>query len=187
MNKPLIFLSWLLFFLPISIQAQQRPLSTSASVIRWKGTKLAGTGKHEGTLALKSGYLTFKEDKLTGGKFIADMNSIRITDIPPDDYIPIRNLIDHLKSDFETGKYPEAVFQITQTTYAGQNKIKFSGNLTIRSVTKKIDFTINELTKSHYAATIRINRADWGIGEKGSWLEKKLVDQEIELQISVKL
>lgn len=189
MNKQqtFIFFFWLLSFFPECVNAQNRPANTSASIIRWKGTKLAGTGKHEGTLTLKSGYLTFKEDKLTGGKSIADMNAISITDIPPDDYIPIRNLTNHLKSDFETGKYPEAVFQIIQTSYTGQNTIKVKGNLTIRSVTKKIEFIVNELTKDHYTAMIRINRADWGIGEKGSWLEKKLVDPEIELQISVKL
>jgi polyisoprenoid-binding protein YceI len=189
MNKQqtFIFFFWLLSFFPVCVNAQNRPVNTSASITRWKGTKLAGTGKHEGTLTLKSGYLTFKEDKLTGGKFIADMNSIRITDIPPDDYIPIRNLTNHLESDFETKKYPEAVFQITETTYPGQNKIRVNGSLTIRSVTKKIDFTVTEINKGHYTTTIRLNRADWSIGEKGSWLEKKLVDPEIELQISVKL
>ena len=101
------------------------------------------TGKHEGTLKLKEGILLFKNDKLTGGYFMADMNSIEITDIAAHETIAIRNLTTHLKSDYNKQKYLESKFEITNVQYTNDTLLKINGNMTIKDVTKNISIPVH--------------------------------------------
>ncbi len=116
-------------------------VDTKKSIIRWKGTKMMRTGKHEGTLKLKEGVLLFKEDILIGGYFIADMNSIEITDMPAHETIAIRNLTTHLKSDFDVLQYPTSKFEITRVEYLNNYMLKIRGNMTIKDVTRNISIS----------------------------------------------
>ncbi len=52
---------------------------------------------HTGIVSVKEGYLLFRDDRLSGGTITADMTSIGITDIPPDQPEPIRVLTGHLE------------------------------------------------------------------------------------------
>src|SRR6476661_6948252 len=63
-------------------------LDTGRSVVRWKGTKFRGRGKHEGTLLLTSGFVSMCRTTVCGGRFVLDMRSIAVTDIPVDDEVP---------------------------------------------------------------------------------------------------
>ena len=69
---------------------------------------MRGAGKHEGKIALKSGYFITQNGQLKGGKFIVDMQTIEVTDIPKHDPIPRNNLKNHLKNAdfFDVGKFP---------------------------------------------------------------------------------
>ena len=57
------------------------------------------SGMHEGTVKLSTGHLLLRDGKIMGGEFIADMNSISITDIPSHEPVPRRRLRNHLKSE----------------------------------------------------------------------------------------
>ena len=63
------------------------------------------------------------------------------------------------------------------------------GDMTIRGVTKKIQVPIEIIVSNgqirHCKITLTIDRFEWGIGNEGSWLEKKLVDDEFELKIEI--
>jgi len=49
----------------------KKEIKTGDSKVVWKGYKV--TGSHEGTIDIKSGFLNFSEDVLTGGEFTIDM------------------------------------------------------------------------------------------------------------------
>ena len=69
-------------------------VSTLDSKVIWTGEKLAG--KHTGTINLSQGDLQFDGDKLTGGSFTIDMNSIVDLDLEGEYKSKLEG---HLKSD----------------------------------------------------------------------------------------
>ncbi len=159
------------------------------SNIKWKGTKLHYTGKHEGTVPVKEGKLYFTGEKLTGGIITVNMLGLQVTDIPTHETTARRNLTNHLHHDFNTKAYPTALFKITKVDYKTSSLALLQGNLTIKQITKPISVTsyITRFgsTSFYFSSQLTINRFDWDIGKDGSWLEKKLVDKEITLQIEI--
>lgn len=172
------------------------PININQSLVKWRGTEMWGRGSHEGNLKLIQGNLEIKEGELVGGNFIADMNSITVTDIPKTDPIPRRNLTGHLKSEdfFLVEEYPTARFEITNTKTAERDSLLITGKLTIRDVTKAISFKAfidsgKENTIS-YEGDFSINRFDWNISYQGSYwdritsiMDNNLVDAEMSISV----
>src|SRR5258706_16350679 len=106
---------------------------SAQSNIDWVGRKI--TGAHNGTIAVKEGELILNDGKLTGGKFIIDIASIKILDI--NDPATNAQFAGHLASDdfFSTEKYPEAALEITSVS---GNHVE--GNLTIKGISHPVDF-----------------------------------------------
>ena len=159
-------------------------ISTERSIIRWKGTKVRRTGSHEGIIRFKEGRLVRKEKNITGGELIVDMNTIEVTDIPPSDPIPRNALKSHLESDFEITRFATASLSIKRP---GKSNDELCGNLTIKGITREICFSLKQKNSKSWKTKLILLRDDFKIGEQGSWLEKKLVDQEMELEIEVSL
>ncbi len=163
-------------------------LDTMKSVIKWKGTKLMHTSKHEGTVRFKEGQMLFSNGNIIGGQFVVDMQSIYNTDIPKSDPVPRKSLTDHLNKDFETNLFPTASFTITNVEKVNFELYNISGDMAIKGVSKSIAITMKEAKKEkEYSSEFSINRSLWGIGDKGSWLEKKLVDDDFVLKIQIVL
>lgn len=165
------------------------PIDVEKSIIKWRGTKLGGIRGHEGIIKFERGDLFFKEDTIVGGSFIVNMNSLEVTDIPDEQATAKKNLKDHLKSEFKTTVYPQAKFEITNVKNKGPEELHVWGNLTIRGATKKIQtlFKIqgsNETGKM-ITSDIDLDRSAWNIGEDGSWLEKRVVDNEFNIKITL--
>jgi polyisoprenoid-binding protein YceI len=108
---------------------------SSQSNINWVGRKVIGT--HNGTIAVKEGELILNDNKVTGGKIIVDIASIKILDIT--DPATNAQFAGHLASDdfFSTEKYPEATLEITSVS---GNHVE--GNLTIKGTTHPIGFDV---------------------------------------------
>lgn len=172
------------------------PINTDRSRILWKGTEMWQSGKHEGTVTLGDGYLIFTGDHLRGGKFVADMNTIAVTDIPKDDPVPRRRLRNHLKSEdfFYVEKYPKAIFEITSSEQLKADSLRIRGDLSIRDVTKPVSFIalkkVEHDSTLSYMATFKIDRFDWNISYQGSYwerltsiLDNTFVDADIDLTI----
>ena len=161
-------------------------IDITQSVVKWKGNKLLGTGSHEGTVKFKSGELHFSENQLAGGKFTVDMKSIYNTDIPLSDPVPRRNITTHLNSDFETEQFPTASFAITQVSKMPNSQFQITGELNIKGVTNAIMImATEEKHRKNYTSSITFNRHDWKIGESGSWLEQKVVDDEVTIEVNL--
>jgi polyisoprenoid-binding protein YceI len=148
---------------------------------------MRGVGKHEGTIEIKKGYFITNSNQLIGGHFIINMTTITVTDIPEHEPVPLKNLTNHLKGVdfFDVGHFPTATFEITAIKKKVSDRLKVSGNLTIKGVTKTITFDAL-YTDAIFSTTFTINRFQWNITYEGNLIDKTLVDKDIELTIRLK-
>lgn len=174
-------------------------VATDRSVINWKGANKFTPKNHVGTIQLSEGTLSVVNGVVTGGKFIADMNSITSAG---DEYTggaeKVGNLIGHLKSAdfFDVANHPTATFEITGVkAVEGQPSTthEITGNFTLKGITKSITFpancvfTGNELTST---ATFTIDRSQWEVkyGSETFFMDlakDKLINNNIELTINL--
>lgn len=140
-------------------------VETKASKIEWAATKKSGY--HQGVIKVKSGEVQVDNGKLTGGKFVIDVNSINATDFvdnPSDN-----NLVKHLKSkDFlETETFPEATFEITKVDYKNEKDVTLTGSLTMKGVSLPLSFpaTIGSADEKRFFgfAHFNIDRTLWNV------------------------
>ena len=162
-------------------------IDVSKSKIFWKGTKMMGLGKHEGEITIQNGFLLTQNNVLSGGEITVDMNTITVTDIPETDPIPIRNLTNHLKSPdfFDVDKYPYSNFQITKVEPTLNGKFQISGLLDLKGITNPVLFEAEQISEDRFSASLEIDRFDWDIAYSGSWIDRTLVDREIQLWIEL--
>lgn len=163
-------------------------VDASKSTVNWLAKKV--TGQHNGTVTISNGSLSIANDKITGGKFEIDMNSIVNSDLQGEWNT---KLVGHLKSDdfFSVAKNPTAKLDITKVETKDNNTI-VNGKLTIKGITQDISFPASVSKKGNVVvaiATIRIDRTKYDIkyGSK-SFIEgigDKAIDDEFELQVNL--
>jgi len=138
------------------------------STIGWTGKKVGG--QHSGTIALKDGTVQVKGGQIVGGTFVADMTSLKNTDLTDADYNA--KLVGHLKSDdfFGVEKNPTATFVITSIKTlkgdANGNNATITGNLTIKGKTNPLSFPAKVGVKNGVAAasgTASIDRTKYNV------------------------
>ncbi|VFA43787.1 YceI family protein [Chryseobacterium indologenes] len=175
-------------------EGSQYTLDTLNSKVEWKGYKVfkSENTSHFGTIKFESGDVTVKEGKLESGKFVADMNSLTSVDLKdsPED---LGKLNGHLKSGdfFEVEKFPTASFEITKVTPAteGDYNTLLDGNLTIKGITKPVQFKANVSVKDGEVSVATepkdIKREEFGVKFQTP-AENGVIKDEVTLQISVK-
>ena len=132
-------------------------IDTLNSRIEWKGYKVMKSDQtsHFGTINFESGDLTVHEGMLESGKFVVDMNSLTSVDLK-NDAEQLAKLNGHLKSGdfFETDKYPTASYEITKVSKneSGDYNTLLDGNLTIKGITKPMQFNANVSVKDGEAS-----------------------------------
>jgi len=189
MKKLILLPLFALFF--VALQAQNSyNVNTSSSVVVWTGYKV--TGKHTGTVKIKSGSLQFKDGLLSGGTFEMDMNTINCTDLEGE---YAGKLIGHLKSDdfLAVASNPTATMVITRAiAQDSKGNYKIVGNLTIKGTTKEVKFFANVQDMSgavNATGKITIDRSEYdmryGSGSFFDGLGDKTIYDEFDLQISL--
>ena len=151
------------------------PVNTSKSTVKWKGEKV--TGFHEGIISIKTANLTFDNDVLTGGEVIIDMSTINCTDLSG----PYKNkLEEHLNSDdfFNVLDYPVSKLKITKCTKVNENKYNVVADLTIKEITKSVEFE-TELINNVATANLNIDRTKFDIKYSSGSFFKNLGDKMI--------
>lgn len=138
-----IALTLLVAFISFSfstIDEDKKDIKVNSSKIVWKGYKV--TGSHEGNIAIKSGFLNFNENILTGGSFIIDMATLTSTDLEGKSK---KQLEGHLKSDdfFGIEKFPIAILNFTNVKVAGKNSYEVKGDITIKGKTNSVSFIVS--------------------------------------------
>ena len=123
------------------------------STITWKAYKAlnADAMSHWGTVKLKAGNIvTNSNNEIVGGNFIIDLSTILADDMKGNKKMKLM-LENHLKSDdfFDVKNFPTAFFKLTTVKPNNDKKYNyiFSGNLTIRNVSKPISFPASKTTK----------------------------------------
>ncbi len=163
-------------------------IDLNQSALKWTGYKV--TGKHSGNVNLKSGELQFDGSTLVGGTFDIDMTSIACLEQNGSN----DRLVGHLKSDdfFGVTNHPTANFKITAAKKQDQNTYKISGDLTIKGITKPINFnaTVKDENGTKVAdAFMKINRTQFDIKYRsGSFIENlgdKAINDEFDLQVKL--
>ena len=182
-------------------------VDTTESKIEWVATKVSGY--HTGTVNIKDGELNIQDGKPTGGNFVLDMTSIIVSGPPQNDEKSNNKLLTHLKSPdfFEVSAHPIATFVITSVTpFTGTvkdtadprqetiSKYKvanpthtISGNLTIKGITKNIEFPASIIVGNNSAnaiAKFNVDRREWNIVYPGK--PDDLIRNDIHLGISLK-
>ena len=110
-------------------------VATDASKVEFVGSKKAGY--HNGTILLKNGTINVENGKLTGGKFVIDLTTIKAD--------AGEKLEGHLKSPdfFDVAKFGEATYEISSVNYTSAATADITGNLTLKGVTLPVKFTAN--------------------------------------------
>ena len=194
MNKKSLFLALMMVFAVTSLTLANPTTDTDGgfevdlekSYIVWKGAKV--TGKHDGTVMLKSAELSWNDEGLlTGGSFEIDMTTIKNKDM--EGKKGAAGLERHLKSEdfFGVEKYPTAKFEMTRVVPRGPDgEYKVIGNLTIKETTKEIKFNA-VFADGSATATVQIDRSDfdvrYGSGSFFDNLGNKTIYDEFDLEI----
>jgi polyisoprenoid-binding protein YceI len=172
------------------MKKQNFKITAAQSSIDWTGRKI--TGAHNGTIAIKEGFLVLNDGKLISGKFIVDTTSIKILDVT--DPNTNAQFAGHLASDdfFASEKYPEAVFVIASATTVRNNFYSIKGDLTIKGIIHPITFEaklniIDDLITAY--GKIVIDRTKYGMKFRSGNFFKDLGDtliyNDFDLDVSI--
>ncbi|MBD0831890.1 YceI family protein [Aestuariibaculum sediminum] len=138
---------------------EKKEVKVEASKVVWKGYKV--TGSHEGTVDLKSGYLSFDGETLVGGEFVIDMTTIGSTDLSGE----YKGKLDgHLKSDdfFGVEKHPTSKLVFTKVKASGKNAYDVTADLTIKGKTNKVEFQIS-IYGNKATASLKVDRSKYDV------------------------
>ncbi len=138
---------------------EKKQIKIDKSKVVWKGYKV--TGSHQGTIAIKSGSLSFTNDKLVDGEFTIDMTTITNTD-QTGKYKG--KLEGHLKSDdfFGVADHPTASLVFNKVKATGKNAYSIAADLTIKGKTNPVKFEIS-IYGNKATASLKIDRAKYGV------------------------
>ena len=160
-------------------------INTDQSSIEWIGKKV--TGKHNGTIGVKSGSLEFANGAPIGGEFVIDMTSLAVTDLKAGK--GKEKLEGHLASDdfFSISDHPTAKLSITEVMKQEGNTYKFIADLTIKGITQPLTFTAT-IDGNTAMADIAVDRTlydvKYGSTKFGALADKAIYD---DFQLKVKL
>lgn len=157
------------------------------SSINWVGKKV--TGKHQGTINLKSGHFMMDGESIVGGEFVIDMQSITVTDLEAGK--GKEKLEGHLKSSdfFGVDKHPTATLSVKRAARTG-NTYSVTGDLTIKEITNPITFEITR-DGNTMTANLVVDRSKfdvrYGSGSFFDNLGDKTIYDDFDLEVNLTL
>jgi polyisoprenoid-binding protein YceI len=170
-------------------------IDTSKSVVNWSASYSFEFGGHEGTVQFKEGTLFKMNDKIVGGTFVIDMNTIANTD---GDYN--QGLVDHLKNEdfFDVPKHPTAQLEITSVKYhdpkntpnSDKTFLRMNADLTIKGITLPIMYESEiNAENTQMISRFKIDRTKWDVnfGAKGvsSKMKNRLISDAISFEVTL--
>ena len=165
-------------------------LDVKNSKLLWKAKKV--NGGHNGFVLFRSGEIkTLSPGKYESGDFYIHMNSIVVVDqLMPKDNREVEGVV-KAGNFFAVSLYPMARMRVTTIKPTGKvNQYKVTGDLTIKGVTKPLEFLamFNRSGKTLSAiADFKIDRTKWGINYKSASFFGDLKDELIADDIEISL
>jgi polyisoprenoid-binding protein YceI len=175
------------FTLPLKTTSYDVDINQSNVV--WTGRKVAG--EHTGTIQIKEGNLEVDGNKLQGGSFVIDMNSITNSDLEGEYKGKLEG---HLKSDdfFGVATHPTAQFVITKAEAKKNGQYEITGDLTIKNITHEVSFPATVKVESAQVtadAKITVDRSKYdvryGSGSFFDNLGDKTIYDDFDLEVSL--
>jgi polyisoprenoid-binding protein YceI len=184
MKSKLLSVLFLLAVINVNAQDKLTAIAEKTSLL-WLGEKV--TGQHTGTILLKEGWLTMKENTISSGEFSIDMTSIK-------DSENNERLEGHLKSDdfFGVEKFPVSKLVLTGSDSFEKGSAIIRGNLTIKGVTNPVEFKSVMQKKEDgtwFYANIVVDRSKYNIRYgSGSFIDNlgdKAIYDDFKLKVSI--
>lgn len=169
-----------------SAAAQSFVVKPSQAELKWEGKKV--TGKHDGTILLKSGEFEVKGNKIVSGTFVIDMQSLTVDDLPEGGMND--KLKGHLKSDdfFGVEKFPTSKLVLKESSKFKDNKAAVKAHLTIRDKTNPVEFEVTR-ENGKYMAKIVVDRSKYnvkyGSGSFFDGLGDKMIYDDFTLDVTL--
>jgi polyisoprenoid-binding protein YceI len=146
-----------------------------ASTIRWRGTGFGERAARTGTVSLANGMFVIRHERLTSGTFTIDMRSLDGA-LRSADYL-------------DAERFPTAVFSSSGMKRVGPARWQISGDLTMRGATRPITFDTDvrweELGHMVATSSFTLDRRQWGIGNRASGIADGMVDDGIQISITL--
>ncbi len=173
----------------IALSATKVTLDPANSSFGWRGSKITGAS-HNGSMSFKEGHIEMDGDKVVGGTFTVDMNSLANIDLT--DAENNGKLVGHLKSDdfFDVAKFPVSTLVIKKAAKQADGSYKVSGELTIKSEKQPVDFLAKLGADNKTAETnLTVDRTKWNIkygsGKFFKGLGDKMINDPMEFTIKL--
>ena len=162
-----------------------------ASSVEWLGKELT-TKTHTGTLGINSGYVEIDQEKRVKGEIVIDMQTLIVTDLSGRSKEVLEG---HLKSDdfFGTNNFPKATLSFQSNGVIKKaNQIDFQGDLTIKDISNKIDFSATVLDNSenlNALAKMTFDRSKYNVRYRSGTffddLGDKLILDDIDVNVLI--
>ena len=165
-------------------------INTEVSSVNWVGKKV--TGQHNGVIKIKEGVLNLHDGHLSGGTIVIDMTSIICEDLKDEGYN--KKLVGHLNSPdfFDVANHETAILKIAGVKVIEGSKHMITGMLTIKGITKAINFpaTIDMKDgKLGAYAEVKVDRTaydiKYGSGKFFEGLGDKMIDDEFVIKFKI--
>ena len=182
----ILFVSFVSFILNSNAQKKIN-INTEQSTIKWTGELTFHFGGHDGYIKFKKGFFIKKGDKITGGEFIIDMNSMTNSDIKEQEGKD--SLINHLKDPdfFDVEKFPLTSLLITKVEYSKNNEARIEAELTLKGITKPINFRANfDFDKKEMNTRFKIDRRKWNVNYT-SKVKDYAISDALGFEVMIKL
>ena len=171
-----------------SLEAGNYSLDLLKSNLSWVGKEIT-TKTHTGTIDIKSGNIKVGNDGDISGEVLLEMKTIIVTDLEgrSKEYLE-----GHLKSEdfFSVLEHPEAKLTFKNNSEILNNKITFDGELTIKSLSEKVEFEVL-LSKGspniHADASLTFDRTKFDVRYRSGLFFSDLGDKLILDNIDVKM
>ena len=162
-------------------------INPTESKVEWFASKV--TGKHNGTVGVKSGTLEFEGEKLMAGKFEIDMTTLAVTDLQGEWGA---KLLGHLKSDdfFSVEKFNSATLVVKNAALLSAGVYTVTADMTIKGITKEVVFNalVNQ-SGGTATADIKLDRTDfdirYGSGKFFPNIGDKMIHDEFNLKVNL--
>lgn len=185
-NLKTIAIALVAVFSTSTLTAQNKKINVATSTIDWVGKKV--TGAHTGKINFTSGTLVFDGNKLKGGEFEVNMNSIIVTDLEAGK--GKEKLEGHLKSEdfFGVEKNPTAKLKFKTIADKGNGNYTITADLTIKKTTETISFDL-AVIDGRARTSLLIDRTKfdikYGSGSFFDDLGDKAINDEFELTVNM--
>lgn len=165
-------------------------VNTEKSVVNWTGKKVAG--EHTGTIKIKNGTIHLHDGAFSGGEVTIDMTSIFVTDLKAGQ--GKEKLEGHLSAPdfFDVAKHATASLKTTGVKMQKENTYTISADLTIKGITKPIEFSAVVKTKDGKLAAVAEMEVDrtlydikYGSGKFFDSLGDKMIDDNFTIQFEL--